>query len=148
MDGANFSTPLRPMTSVDFPEAIELALEKYRHLHPRLTYENALAFCQMVEQNQNYLMIRGNDVFFCATAIRTFIEPEITVGGIWLFTKNPNLREVLSALDAMEAWSRRIGAVECGWGNINGEDLTPIARKRGYDRTSQYFFKKLNGGIQ
>lgn len=76
------------------------------------------------------------------------MEPEPTVGAIFIFTKRTNLREVLLVLDAMEAFARRLGAIECGWGNINGDDLTPIAHKRGYKHASQYFSKKLIGGIQ
>jgi len=147
MDCSNYPT-LRPMTVIDFDEAIILAMDKYRKFHPRLSYEGAWNFCMQASQNPGYLLIRGDDVFFCAMAIESFMEPRPTVGAIFLFTKRTNLREVLAALDAMEAFARRIGAVECGWGNINGDDLTPIAHKRGYKHASQYFSKSLIGGMQ
>src|SRR5271163_762728 len=131
MDGANYTT-LRPMVEEDFHDAILLAMEKYREYHPRLSYDGAYQFLCSAINNPNYLLIRGDDVCFCAGAGRSFMEPEITVGALWLFTKRTNLKEVLAAFDAMESWARRIGAVECGWGNINGIDLTLIAKKRGY----------------
>jgi len=136
------------MVERDFDEAICLAIDKYRDYHPRLSYDGAWEFCAMAMNNPNYLLIRGIDVFFCAASIRSFMEPEPTVGAIWIFTRRTNLREVLAALDCMEAWARRIGACECGWGNVNGDDLTPIAEKRGYKHASQYFSKKIVGGIQ
>jgi hypothetical protein len=147
MDGANYTT-LRPMIEVDFHEAILLAMQKYNEYYPRMSYHGAWEFCEMAASNPDYLLLRGSDVYFCAGSIRSFMEPEVTVGGIWLFTRKTNLREVLAAFDAMEAWARRIGAVECGWGNISDEDLSPLAKKRGYKHASQYFSKKLIGGIQ
>jgi hypothetical protein len=147
MDGMNFTT-LRPMVVDDFDDAIRLAMEKYQEYHPRLSYEGAWNFLSSAINDPNFLILRGIDVYFCAGCVRSFMEPEITVGGIWLFTRRTNLREVLHALDAMEAWARSMGAVECGWGNINGLDLTPIAVKRGYKHASQYFSKKLIGGVQ
>lgn len=146
MDGANYTT-LRPMRECDFDEAITLAIEKYHEYHPRLSYEGAWNFCSLASRDPGYLLIRGEDVFFCAAAVTSFREPEPTVGAIFMFTKRTNLREVFAALDAMEAFARRLGAIECGWGNINGNDLTPIAHKRGYKHASQYFSKKLIGGI-
>ena len=131
----------------DFHEAITLAMEKYRPFLPRMSYKGAWNFCDIASKDPNYLLIRGNDVFFCAGGIRSFMEPLPTVGAIFIFTKRTNFREVLSALDAMEDFARRIGAVECGWGNVNGDDLTPIAHKRGYKHASQYFSKPLLGGI-
>lgn len=138
---------LWPMWPGDFHEAISLAMEKYRKFHPRMSYDGAWDFCMHASQSPDHLLIRGKDVFFCAASIQSFMEPLPTVGALWLFTKRTNLREVLAALDAMEDFARRIGAVECGWGNINGDDLTPIAHKRGYKHASQYFSKPLCGGI-
>ena len=147
MDGSTYPL-LRPMMPCDFDEAITLAIEKYQKFHPRLSYDGAWNFCLMASQNPAYLLIRGIDVFFCAASVQSFMEPQPTVGAIFIFTKRTNLREVLAALDAMEGFARRIGACECGWGNINGDDLTPIALKRGYKHASQYFSKSLIGRMQ
>jgi hypothetical protein len=147
MDGSNFTT-LRKMVESDVEDAVQLAMEKYREYHPRLSYDGARQFCNEAIHNPGYLLLCGADIYFCAACIRSFMEPEPTVGALWIFTRRTNLREVLESLDAMEAWARSLGAVECGWGNINGLDLTPIAKKRGYRHASQYFSKKLNGGVQ
>jgi hypothetical protein len=146
MDGTNFTT-LRMMVESDFDGCIRLAMDKYREFHPRMSYDGVWNFLKMILDSPDYLLILGNDVYFCAGCARSFMEPEITVGALWIFTRRTNLREILLALDAMEAWARRIGAVECGWGNINHQDLSPIAAKRGYKHSSQYFSKKLIGGI-
>jgi hypothetical protein len=136
------------MVEADFDDCIRLAMEKYREYHPRLSYEGTWQFLSMAASSPDHLLLIGNDVYFCAGCACSFMEPEPTVGALWIFTRRTNLREVLASLDAMEAWARKIGAIECGWGNINQDDLTPIAALRGYKQSSQYFSKKLIGGIQ
>ncbi|HXJ94196.1 MAG TPA: hypothetical protein VMT20_15215 [Terriglobia bacterium] len=136
---------LRPMVEADLPEAIALAQTKYKRQLPRLTYEGAREFCLRAFTSPEFLLIRGEDVFYCAGATRTFMEPEVTVGSLWIFSKKPNTREFLGVIRAAEDWAKALGAVEVGFGNISDRDFTRVARRLGYYSSSQYFTKRLRG---
>lgn len=143
MDGMLRTSTIRPMQPADFDEWIALAKAKYVQYYPRLDYHSTWEFLNRAYKSDDYLLLVGRNVCFCASHCRSFMEPEISVGGLWVFTRYPDLKEFVGVIRAMEGWARDLNAIECGFGNISDKDFTRVAQWLGYKKSAQYFSKRL-----
>ena len=134
---------IRHMQESDFDECIRVAKLKYAKQHPRIDHDGMWQFLDQASQGEQYLLLTGRNVFFCAGATRSFIEPEIVVGALWVFTRQTDPAEFVSVIRVMESWATDLGAIECGFGNISDKDFTRVAARLGYKPSAQYFSKGL-----
>ena len=143
MDGMMRISTIRPMNIGDFDECITLAQDKYRAQHPRLDYNTTWEFLERASISSEFLLLRGRNVCFCAGATRSFMEPEIVVGALWIFTRKTDVKEFIGVIRIMEDWAKSLSAIEVGFGNISDKDFTAVASRLGYKPSAQYFTKGL-----
>jgi hypothetical protein len=143
LDGWTIPSTIRPMCEPDFDEWIAVAREKYAEQYPRMHREGTRAFLEHASRSPDFLLLVGRNVCFCAAAVKTYMEPEYTVGGVWIFTKRPDVREFLGVIRRSEAWAVELDAVEVGFGNVSDKSFSKAAAWLGYTKRVEYFVKKL-----
>lgn len=136
---------VRNVTTAEVPELVLWGIEKIRSRYPRVDAQAITAFLTVCCRGGTRRFLRTDNGCALFEMKQTAWEPLPVVEDVFVIVREPQF----AALDARRlysagrTWAEEIGAVEFRFHSDTGLDITPIARRVGYDYRGYSFAKRL-----
>lgn len=140
---------VRLVSSAEVDELVAWGLPKIQLRYPRATAQAIIPFLRNACRGGQVRFLRTDNGCGLFQIVQTPWEPLPIVEEVFVIVREPqmNAKDARRIYSAARTWADEIKAVAFEYGGSTGVDITPIARKIGYEHRRYEFIKRLDNNV-